>query len=240
MYELTIFLYLLSFLYIALIASSWRAGCIETSFWYSINGIFMFLLVVQLIPSPENYMIGFSAVNIVRASLLLILGRGKKEKTAGAQSVEDHQIIEEGVSHHGVKLHPTCDFDKVTHDFESKGVMVAARHAAKAGYTVEDVSDKRIGYHLRISKEKSLYYVLVKVKVEAEGMITINPREYEKASEFGDLFYLYTILGGVEPWDEEIHIICNPVKMLRLSFDRALQQYIVDSDKIRVVSRDHF
>lgn len=239
MYELTLFFYLVSFLYIAIVTSSWRAGCIESVFWFLINGLFMLYIVIRPSFPFTDYMIILSIGNTVRSTMLLLMGRGPKTEEMPTEEDDDFVMVEEQAPRQ-VPVRYTPEQDKENFEFDKKTVSIAMHQAAKSGYKVEDFSDKQIGYDLRISKDSTVYYILVKYKIEANGVIYITRKEYEKAKEFRTLYYLYAVLGGVEPWEEEIHIVNNPYGRLHFVFDSSMAQYGVDCDDIRIKSQESF
>ncbi|MBW6515574.1 MAG: DUF3883 domain-containing protein [Candidatus Cloacimonetes bacterium] len=236
MYELILFFYLVSFLYITIVTSSWRSGCIESSFWFVANGLFMLLLVLEAVPTTINYILIFAAVNTARATMLLLIGRGAKVEIES----EDDVVIEEEPAHKKMSVWESLEQSGAAREYDKKAIKTAIRHLSKLGYSVEDFSDKQIGYDLRISKRKTVFYVLVKIKIEADGLILVSSKEYEKAKEYKNIYFLYIVLGGVDPWEEEIHIVYNPYLKLNFSYDTHRQEYAIDCDDIRAVSQTTF
>ncbi len=238
MYELILLIYLISFLYLGIVTSSWRAGCFETVFWFSFNGGFMLLLVLSIVPSPTYAMIVLAVINTTRATMLLIMGRGAKpqltEEEAGEFLIEEEPVRSQS------SFWQTEDLPQEARQYQLKAVKIATRYALQAAYQVEDVSNRPIGYDLKLAKNKAINYVLVKIKIEADGVIIINPKEYDRAREYKNLYYLFVVLGGVDPWEEEIHIVRNPYGRLNFSYDKALNKYVIDCDDIRNISKNTF
>jgi len=239
MYELMIFFYMVSFLYIAIVTASWRAGCGETLFWFLLNGTFMLLWAIGTITYTRELLLMIGVINAGRATMLLIIGRAAREKEKQANdesynSVETERPVKTFIEQEA-EDEPG---ENVSH--EHKAVKIAARFAFKSGFAVEDFSDKKIGYTLRISKQDLVHYILVKIKIEADGIIYLTENEYEKAKEYGNSYYLFSLFGGVDPWVEEIHIVKNPVDRLKWSHDRTINQFRIDCDDIRAVSKEFF
>jgi hypothetical protein len=230
---------MVSFLYIAIITASWRAGCTETLFWFILNGTFMLLWAIGTISYPQELLLVIGALNAGRATMLLIMGRGTVEKEEPAE--EEAEMSVEGITTPELSTglaEEEDSGDSISH--EHKAIQIAARYAFKAGYVIEDLSDKKIGYTLKITRQDLVHYILVKIKIEADGVIYLTETEYERAREYSNNYYLFALFGGVDPWVEEIHIVKNPAERLKWILDRTVNQFGIDCDDIRTVSKEFF
>lgn len=116
-------------------------------------------------------------------------------------------------------------------DVEARGMEVTMAYEKTMGREPEDVSKKNSGFDVRsIDAEGNVRYIEVKARA-GEGRVAISRREWYRAEQLGDLYYLYVVWNAKSP-DARPILIQNPAKNLEAE-QKEVVQYFVNADEIR-------